>query len=142
MLKYFFDDLKKQRKADDTKVCIVGPGMWKDCKGVPTSFQFVEILSLFPSAQFLLLDNDQEALAAMEKFLKKHQAAMYDPFTLRIRTSSLSPNYSCPESYLKTFNAMKEFFIAHVHKQDPNELEAMLMKDELLAVRRKREWKI
>src|ERR1700733_4483932 len=57
MLKYFFDDLENQRKADDTKVCIVGPGMWKDWNGVPTSFQFVEVLSLFPKAQFLLLDN-------------------------------------------------------------------------------------
>jgi hypothetical protein len=130
MLKYFFDYLENQRKADDTKVCIVGPGMWKDCKGVPTSFQFVEVLSLFPNAQFLLLDNDEEALAAMENFFKKHQAAMYDPFTLRARTSPFIPKHTCPESYLETFNAMKEFFIAHAHKQDSNAMEAMLIKHE------------
>lgn len=74
------------RRRNELKVCIVGPGLQKPDGKLGFCSQFVELKALFPKAHFLLLDNDTEALAYLEKQFKGVKAAAYDPLTLRMLT--------------------------------------------------------
>ncbi len=88
------------RKSDTAKVCIVGPGLHTPQKGTPTCPQFVELLGLFPKAEFLLLDNDDEALKKMQLQYKTLKFAAYDPLVYRMSTMDIKENkHLAPASY-------------------------------------------
>lgn len=98
------------RKSDKTSVCIVGPGLDTiDTKMTPCP-QAAELLSIFPKAKFLLLDNNTQALEQLNKY-RKIQMLPYDAFALRMRLMStkdiqLINEFAAPKSYINIFNEM------------------------------------
>ena len=74
-----------RRNLETTSVCIAGPGLKEEKEKVPFVPQFVELFSLFPEAQFLLLDKDERALKTMSDHFHKCRFASYDPATLSLR---------------------------------------------------------
>lgn len=111
MLQGIAIELQKKGRLEsmDLKVCIVGPG-FKEEGRLGYCPQLVELRSIMPNAEYLLLDNDKKAVALMEKAFIKQQMISYDPTMLRSRTTIL-PNmknpYLVPEPLLSFLNDMK-----------------------------------
>jgi hypothetical protein len=78
--------------SSDMNVCIVGPGLDRPEKGIGSCPQFVELRALFPNANFLLLDNDAEAIKYLSQQYKTLKFAAYDPFMHRAMTADFSEN--------------------------------------------------
>ncbi len=100
-----------KRLDQQTKICIVGPGLFIPEKGTPSCPQFVEVFSLFPKANFLLLDNDTSALERMDGQFHKCKFAGYDSSMLRVYTTNIQSNtYYAPQKYQILFQQMKDLF--------------------------------
>lgn len=109
LLKDIVVRFSETRKSEAAKVCIVGPGLDIPEKGILTCPQFVELLVLFPNAEFLLLDNDKEALEKMEQQYKQLKFAAYDPTAHRMNTLAVEGNnFLAPKSYQTVLKEMGE----------------------------------
>lgn len=96
-------------------ICIVGPGMIEE-KGFPLSTpQTAELFTLFPSGQFLLIDNDKKAIDKTKKQLNSGRIN-YDPMMLREFTEATSRHHIKSEAYQKLFEQMKDNIIARYSK--------------------------
>lgn len=109
---------KRGREDPNLKICIAGPGLNEHKGFLPTSPQFVEIFSLFPNAQFLLLDNDKHAIEVLKQQFNTFKIASYDPCMLRLRTTD-SSSYLSKKEYQKVFSIMKENLASRA-KKPPN----------------------
>lgn len=104
-------DRFKDKREQQAKICIVGPGLFTPEKGVPSCPQFVELFSLFPKSDFLMLDNDKPTLDRMENQFHKCKFAAYDPSMLRIYTTKIEENNRyAPPKYQALFQEMKATF--------------------------------
>jgi len=103
-------DLSKRfannRESSEMQICIVGPGLRQDEGNAPTCPQFVEINSLFPLANYLLLDNNKDALKQLKHMFQEFQYAAYDPLTLLGHKDKTKQ--SAPESYQDLFQSMSD----------------------------------
>lgn len=93
------------------RICILGPGLFQE--GDLISFpQFFELLSLFPHAEFLLLDNDEKALELMKQQLMLRQVSSYDPLTFMyysFQTEGVCQH--APQKFAPLFSKMRDVFI-------------------------------
>ena len=100
------------RKSDQTKICLVGPGLNEEKNSPPCIPQFVEIHSIFPNAEYLLLDNNSQAITLMNQQFKFCKFAAYDPSRIKLLTSKANGNsLYAPEKYQKLFQEMKNSFV-------------------------------
>ena len=91
-----------RRKLETTSVCIAGPGLKEEQGNAPFVPQFVELFTLFPNAQFLLLDKDKRSLKAMSDQFNKCSFASYDPAMLCWRILEKRPKFQ------QVFSDMKD----------------------------------
>jgi hypothetical protein len=132
MYKSIFEKISPElRKSDQAAVCIVGPGLDTMDAKMPTCPQAAELLSIFPKANFLLLDNDKEVLERLNKY-RTLKMLPYDSFALRMRTMPVSNDntkneFLAPESYLKIFEEMAASF-GDLASYPPN-AKAMLLEN-------------
>lgn len=113
LLGSLYEEFKDTRKSDKKKICIVGPGMNEDPE-FPSSPQLSELCSLFPNAEFLVLDNDKTAIRTLTEQVRKG-FLVYDSLMLRMRTIKVEglgiesfQNY--PKKYIEVFDAIKSGF--------------------------------
>lgn len=106
---HLLKDLSSQIKPN-AKICIVGPGLLEEENAMPSCPQFVEIYSLFPQADFLLLDNDPNALSVLRNQFHKCKFAAYDPTMLKSYTEKDRSDFRPNKSYQKIFASLKNAF--------------------------------
>lgn len=101
---------KDKTKRDQTQICIVGPGLLEEEHAPLMCPQFTELLSIFPHANFLLLDNNKKALEAMQKQFCEKNFITFDPFMMRVYTfnDSTKNPFFAPQKYQLCFQNMKE----------------------------------
>lgn len=96
------------KRKEDLKVCIVGPGLHRPGGKLGYCSQFVELKAMFPNARFLLLDNDASAIEYLDGQYKKMKAAAYDPLVARMLTFQFDDNpYRAPEKFQPMLAEMK-----------------------------------
>ena len=109
LLKDLSTRFKHGKQSDQTKICVVGPGLFEEEGSLPSCPQLVEIYSIFPKAQFLLLDNDKRVLKVMKEQFHHFQFMSYDPCTLISRSTKHESNpFYALEAYQGLFQEMKE----------------------------------
>ncbi|MFI5343583.1 MAG: hypothetical protein ACHQUC_05110 [Chlamydiales bacterium] len=130
LLKDLMSRYDSERQSEETKVCILGPGLLEQEKTSPSCPQlhpscpqFVELLSLFPKAHFSLLDNDPKALETLRKFCHTCKLMSYDPLTIRMFSTN---RLSAPEHYQPLFEQIKAGLSGLALKPPPAEALQLL----------------
>jgi hypothetical protein len=98
---------EKERANDAFRICIIGPGLRKEAGYMPTSPQLVEVYTLFPNANYSVLEYNQTALNIVQQQLRTFQSLAYDPVALRY-SLHLYPKES---SQFKVCQSIKALFI-------------------------------